>query len=191
MFTNERVNLPADLAGTTEEFRELFYKVPNSDWTRIKGFPLPHILAYDLDELILNTPGMKSVEIDEAKVHLAGVLQQAYDCSIDRAYAIMHRIYIPTAEEYEYLCKKEFTEENFSSAPIVKGVYDSVTDELRPWFNFCLSKWDDWHKLHPTENGGWDLTIAERKELTAYGKSIAEEWAKLTPEQKEGWRRGA
>ena len=94
MFTNERVNLPADLAGTTEEFRELFYKVPNSDWTRIKGFPLPHILAYDLDELILNTPGMKSAEIDEAKVHLAGVLQQAYDCSIDRAYAIMHRIYI-------------------------------------------------------------------------------------------------
>lgn len=189
MFTNERVNFPADLAGTTEEFRELFYKVPNSDWTRIKGFPLPHILAYDLDELILNTPGMKSAEIDEAKVHLAGVLQQAYDCSIDRAYAIMHRIYIPTAEEYEYLCKKEFTEENFSNAPIVKGVYDSVTDELRPWFNFCLSKWNEWHEAHPDAKCTNVTSVAERKELTKFSKVIENEWKALSDEQREGWRR--
>ena len=71
MFTNERVNLPADLAGTVEEFKTLFYNVPNSDWTRVKGFPLPHIIAYELDELILNAPGMSSPEIDDAKIRFA------------------------------------------------------------------------------------------------------------------------
>ena len=191
MFTNERVNLPADLAGTVEEFKTLFYNVPNSDWTRVKGFPLPHIIAYELDELILNTPGMSSPEIDDAKIQFAKLLQGVYDYGIDRAYAVMHKIYVPTSEEYAYLMKREFPSEKGCETPMVQGVYDSATDAQRPWFNFCLSKWDDWHKLHPTENGGWDLTIAERKELTAYGKSIAEEWAKLTPEQKECWRRAA
>ena len=101
----------------------------------------------------------------------------------------MHRIYIPTAEEYEYLCKKEFTEENFSNAPIVKGVYDSVTDELRPWFNFCLSKWDEWHETHPDAKCTNVTSVAERKELTKFSKVIENEWKALSDEQREGWRR--
>lgn len=189
MFTNERVNLPADLAGDSREFRALFYNVPNSDWTRIKGFPLPHIVAYELEELILNTPGMKSFEIDDAKVQFAKMLQGVYDFGIDRAYAVMHRIYVPTTEEYEYLVKKEFPTEKGCETPIVKGVYDSVTDELRPWFNFCLSKWDEWHEAHPDAKCTNVTSVAERKELTKFSKVIENEWKALSDERREGWRR--
>lgn len=182
----ERCTLPAGIAGDAEEFRLLFTGV--SDWNRCKGLALFHILAYELDELILNTVGMHSPEIDDAKVRLASFIQGTFDCSVDRAYSILHKIYIPTVEEYNYLMKKEFpvTEK---IAPMIPGVYDSVTEEERPWFNFCLNKWDDWRESHPDYVDGHSLGPIERKVVGEFAQSIELEWSKMSEADREGWRR--
>lgn len=180
-----RVSLPADIAGTQEQFRRLFYNVRNNDWNNCQGFAYIHIAARDLDELILNTPNMHSGEINDAKARLTTMIRDVYDCSIDRAISILNNVYIPTQEEYIHLCKKEFGK-NENLGPWVEGVYDSVPAEESGWFNFCLNKWNLFHKEHET------IDEADRgcaRLLKDYRQQIEVEWSQLSPEEQQGWCR--
>lgn len=223
--------MPSSLAANQDEFQALFYNIPHNDWLKCKGFGFAHLLAYELDELILSTPGMSSPDIDDAKIEFAQVLahylkdecltlpkvgtvgfvyylkvpsviegeppmivkkywdgsqyKDLEDTLIDIAYDMMHRIYVPTAEEYEYLASKEYGADN--GTPIVEGVYDSVSDEESGWFNFCLNRWNGWHDAHQ------DIDEADRqtaKLMRDFRKSIEDEWKTLTADEQLSWRRG-
>ena len=174
----DRFQMPECLADTAEKFHKLFYEIPKNDWDKCKGNAYIHILAYELDELILNTIGMESMEIDDAKVELAEVIKYECQCGIDRAYKILHKLYIPTESEYLYLCKREYGKDSVLNPVLVKGVYESV--EEIGWFNFALDKWNKWHDAL-AEND------PKESDIKKYAKSIKDEWDSFTDEERFAW----
>ena len=184
MFQNlQSFRLPAEVAETQEDFVRNFYNLRKNDWDNVLGIPWLHIASYHLGKMLMLNKGKPSGEYEELKIKLAHFIKDTFECSIDRAYAILHRIYIPTEEEYEYLMKREYSGTPCTT-PIVVGVYDSVDEESQGWFNFCLDKWNGWHDLHQDI----DETDREvRKQLKGFRQSIADEWSAMTEEQHNVW----
>lgn len=175
---NQTVRLPELVAANQEQFKKMF--LGGGDWERVKGDAHLHMSVKELDELILNTAGMNSPEITKAKALITSYIRYVYDCSIDRAIAIMNATYIPTDEEYDYISKRELGTEQYN--PYTEGVYDSVPEEQKGWFNFCKQRWNEFHDANECLDEN-----AHSKMIKETSKKIAEEWAMMPPEQQMDW----
>lgn len=187
MMNQTVINLPADVAANQKQFQELFYNVRNNDWDNCKGFAYLHIAVRDLDELILSTPGMYSEEVKDAKTRLTTMIRDVYECSVDRAATILNNAYIPTQEEYDYIFKREFgKDESRPDYVYEEGVYDSIPAEQSGWFNFCLNKWNAFHKEHELID---EADRGHSRLLKEYRQQIEAEWAAMSVEEQNGWCR--
>ena len=182
MFGNDSnsVKMPAIIADTEEKFLYNFYNLPKYDWEKRRGDAYVHILAYELDELILNTPGMDSWEIEDLKTEMAEYIKMVCETDIARAYKILHKVYVPTEEQYTYLIKKEYGRDAVLNPVIYKGVYESVEPENKGWFNFALNKWNRWHDALANNE-------PKESEISKYSKSIKDEWEALTEDERLAW----
>lgn len=179
-------NMPNTLAANQEQFNRLFRNIRNNDWNNCQGFALVHILAKDArDAMLVTRNGLKkNDEVRKLETEIAHLIKYSQECSIGRAYDILHRLYVPTESEYEYLCKREFGEDECNGYD--EGVYDSVPPEQNGWFNFCLQKWNTFHNQYKAIDEN-DSTV--RKRLREYSKEIRDEWDDLSPEEQQGWSR--
>lgn len=185
---NQNMTLPNELrsviATNADEFKRLFPS--KGEWERVcSGDAYLHLIVKELDELMLETPGEWSKEVDAAKASITSYIRNAYDVSVDVACAALRRVYVCTPAEYDLLIRREYGNQQTEPWVPLVGVYDSVKEEDLPWFNFCLEQWNRFHENATTEVVIDDVT---RKDyIIAYTEAIQKRWDSMSEVERLGW----
>ena len=194
---NRQFRMPATIAANQSQFHTMFYNLRKNYWENATGWALAHIVAKDLDELKLNTPNEVSDEVKDAEIELMELLAYGCEISRDHAYWVLHNMYIPTDEEYQYLMRREYGEHpDETIARHTPGVYDSIDKGQEGWFAFCKSRWDAYHDLKDVGEQLKALGITKDemgdskklgKALVAFGQKIKADWEAMTPNEQKVW----
>lgn len=162
--------MPACIAETQEDFLRHYTNLPKNWWENNTGFAEALIQGYRIAQMeqqlsklkvqlkrakdkdltlykkLWEESGSLEIDIRDCKIMLANLIAYVCEESMDRAYKIMSRMYIPEDDEYEMLIKKEYsTKEDDEAKPYEKGVFDSVSAEDSPKFKYSLHRWDEYH----------------------------------------------
>ena len=162
--------MPACIAETQEDFLRHYTNLPKNWWENNTGFAEALIQGYRIAQMkqrlsklkaqlkiakdkdlvlykkLWEESGSLENDIQDCKIMLANLIAYVCEESMDRAYKIMSRMYIPKDDEYETLVKKEYaTREDDEAKPYEKGVFDSVSEEDMPRFKYSLHRWNEYH----------------------------------------------